>query len=151
MAGQKFVVSTEGEVALAAATLKSVLHVTAPTNIPVKIAGYSIFFDGISPTGEPVRVQLQRVSADGTFTAVTPKKEDAGRDETIQSTAGKNATAEPVTPGDIMRADEVHPQLGKEVYFPFEREIMVSGGARIAIRATAPGAVNCEANLFCEE
>lgn len=151
MACQKFVASTEGEVALVAATIKSVLHVRAATNQAIKIRGWSIFFDGTVPTAEPVRVQLQRTSADGTFSAVTPKKEDASRNETIQSTSGKNATAEPATPGDIMRAKEVHPQLGYEVYFPLGQEVVVTGGEQICIRATAPANVNCEANLYCEE
>jgi hypothetical protein len=151
MSAFAFKVGSEGEIALSAATIKSVLHVTAPTNHRVKLLGWGIFFDGTSPTAEPVRVQLQRTSADGTFTSATPRKSDDSIAETIQSTAGKNASAEPATPGDILEVKEIHPQSGYEVFYPFGQEVVVGGGDRLCIRATAPASVNCEVYAYCEE
>lgn len=150
MAGNRFSISTEGtEVALVAATAKTVLSAKAATNVRLKLLGWGVFFDGVSATAEPVQVSLQRQTTDGTSTSVTARKTTTAS-ETVQATAGKNFSAEP-TSGDILEVKEVHPQQGFEKYYPFDQPIEVAGGGRISLKLTAPANVNCEAWMNLDE
>lgn len=148
MAGILCVAQTS-EVALTAATVKTVVQVVAPANQRQKIKGYGVSFDGTSVTAEPVQVELLRQTTAGTMTALTPVKLVAGS-ETVQSTAQHTATAEP-TAGDILDSIEVHPQGGYEKILPFNQEIENPGGGRIGIRCTAPAGVNVRAKIIFEE
>jgi hypothetical protein len=148
MAGILCVAQTS-EVALAAATVKTVLQVVAPANQRLKIKEWGVSFDGVSVTGEPVQVELLRQTTAGTMTALTPVKLVAGS-ETVQATAQHTATAEP-TAGDILDSQEVHPQGGYGKIFPFNQEIEVPGGGRLGIRCTAPAIVNVRAKIVFEE
>lgn len=150
MAGVNCIASTEGEVALAAATAKTVLRIKAAANHRVKVKGWGVFFDGVSATAEPVQVRIIRSSTDGTYTSVTPKKQDEDVVETVQTAAGKNATVEG-TAGDEVDSCEVHPQQGYEKLYPPGDEIMVIGGGRLGIEITAPAIVNVRAKFIFEE
>lgn len=150
MAGIIAIASTEGtEVALSAATAKTVLRVTAATNRPIRVLGWGIYFDGTTPAAEPVQVLGRKSTTAGTGTAVTPRK----RNETlgtIQTTSTKNFTAEP-TGGDILDPVQVHPTSGYEVLYPVGQEHIISGGLRFGLEVTAPAAVNCTAKIIFEE
>lgn len=149
MAALQFNANT-AEVALVAATAKTVLHLLAATNQAVKVLGFSVFFDGVSGIAEPVVVELIRQSTAGTMSSLTPEKIDSARAETIQTTCTHSASAEPATTTALRRV-EVHPQSGYEVLFPFGQEIIVPGAGRLGIRCTAPAAVNVVAAFRCEE
>lgn len=149
MAGNRFKISTEGtEVALTAATAKTVLGVNAAANIRLKLKRWGVYFDGTSATAEPVVVQLLRHTTAGTSTAVTPR--NINQSETVQATAGKNYSAEP-TAGDILENKEVHPQQGYESVYSGDGEIQVAGSGRLSIKCTAPAGVNCLAEMEFEE
>jgi hypothetical protein len=148
MAGVTCIAQT-AEVALSAATAKTVLQITAMTNHRLHIKRWAVFFDGISSTAEPVQVRLLRQTTAGTMTSLTPVKLVAGS-ETVQTTAQHTATAEP-TAGDILDIAEVHPQSGYEVVVPFDQVIEVPGGTRLGIEATAPAAVNVRAKIVFVE
>ena len=145
-------VALTGEVALSAATAKTVLQLTAPTNHRVKILGYGVFFDGTSTTAEPVEVVLQRQSTAGTMTSLTPAKLDDSLAETLQSTAQHTATAEPTSVSNgTLDVIEVHPQQGYEKLYPLGQEPIIGGGDRVGIICTAPATVNVRAKLIFEE
>lgn len=148
MAGILCVAQTT-EVALAVATVKTVVQVVAPANQRLKVKKWGVSFDGISPTAEPVQVELLRQTTAGTMSALTPVKLVAGS-ETVQATAQHTATAEP-TAGDILDSVEVHPQGGYVEILPFNQEIEVPGGGRLGIRCTAPAIVNARAQIMFEE
>lgn len=138
------------EIALTAATAKTVLQVVAPTNHRVKVLSWGVYFDGVSSAAEPVQVRLLRQTTAGTMTSLTLVKRDNSLSETIQSTAQHTATAEP-TAGDVLEGKEVHAQGGYEKIFPFGQEIIIGGGGRLGIECTAPAGVNVRAELICEE
>lgn len=138
------------EIALVAATAKTVLQTRAPTNQRVVLLRWGIFFDGVSVTGEPVQVELMFQTTDGTMTSITPKKIDGSLGETVQTTGGENATAEP-TEGDFISAHEIHPQQGYEVIYPLGQEPVMGGGDRIGIKCEAPANVNCRPFMIVEE
>lgn len=142
--------ASPGEVALAAATAKTVLKIVAPANHRVAILGWGVSFDGISPTAEPVVVRLLRQTTAGTFTSLTPVKADGSLGETVQTTAGHTATVEP-TAGNILKRVNVHPQSGYEEVVPLGQEFVLAGGEQVGIECTAPAAVNVIPYIKFEE
>lgn len=152
MADMKFVVQNEANVAMVAATAKTILQILAPTNQRVKILNFGMAFDGASVTAVPVLVEIVRQSTAGTGgTAYTPKKLDDSLTETILSTALTNiVTTEPTT-GDILFTFLVHPQQCYREIAAFGYELKCGGADRVGVRVTAPAAVNCRAIMQCEE
>lgn len=155
MASLQYQAAPSAEIALAAATAKTVLQVAAPANQRVKLMAFGVYFDGVSTTAEPVQIELVRQTTAGTMTAITAAtneltKRDPSLAEAVQATAAKNATAEPTTT-DIVEARECHPQQGLEVWYPIDREVLIQGGGRLGLRITAPAAVNCRPYMALEE
>ncbi len=157
MARTRFTVSTEGEIALAAATPKTVLQVVTPANIGVAVRGIAVSFDGTSGSAEPGSVELITQTTAGTsLTAATPQHDDRrATGLTIQSTAQKGAVGAQTEPtaGTTLRDWHVHPQTGVEFRWWLDEEIVLgaSSAQRLGIVVTMPAAVNCRARYFCEE
>jgi len=143
-------IAQTAEVALAAASAKTVLQVVAAANHRVSVEGWGVFFDGTSVTGEPVQVRLLRQSTAGTMSALTPVKLDGSLGETLQTTALHTATVEP-TAGDVVDVIECHPQGGYEKLFPMGQEVILAGAGRLGIECTSPANVNVRAKLIFEE
>jgi len=116
------------EVALVAATAKTIIQLVAPANHRVKVLGWGIFFDGVNTAGEPVQVRVLRQTTAGTMSSLTPVQ-IIPVSETIQASAQYGATAEP-TVGDVIDMVECHPQQGYEVKFPMGQEIVIAGSGR---------------------
>lgn len=142
--------ATTAEIALSAATAKTVLQLVAPSNHRLKVLAWGVYFDGISGSAEPVQVRLIRQTTAGTMSALTPVKVDDSLAESLQATAQHTATAEP-TAGDVLKGIEVHPQSGYEEHCPFGQEYIVGGGDRVGIECTAPATVNVRAWMRFEE
>lgn len=149
MAGVLLTAST-AEVALSAATAKTILQVVAASNHRVKVLGWGVYFDGVSPTEAPVVVDLQRQTSAGTMTSLTPTKNNDSDDETLQTTAQHTATSEPSS-GDSLKKIEVHPQTGYEWIAPFGQEVIIKGGGRLGIKCTAPAACNAIGYMLLDE
>jgi hypothetical protein len=145
-------VVTIAETALVTATAKTLVQIVAAANHRVRLLGWGIFFDGTGPTNEPVQVRLLRQTTAGTSSdaGAAVVKIDSSADETLQTTARITVTAEP-TAGDVLWVGEVHPQGGYEAMFPWGNEIIVPGGTRLGIEATAPAGVNARAYMRWEE
>lgn len=148
MAGVIGVAST-AEVALVAATTKTVLQLKAAANDNVKIKEWGVFFDGISVTAEPVQVRLLTQTTSGTMTSLTPVKRK-GPAITLQTIAQHTATAEP-TSGSVLAAREVHPQSGYQEKFSYGDEPEFFNLGYVGIDCTAPAIVNVRAEIVFEE
>lgn len=138
------------EIALSAATAKTVVQIVAPTNHRVRVKRWGVYFDGVSVTEAPVVVQFLRQTTAGTMSSLTPVKKDDSLAETLQVTAQHTATSEP-TAGDVLEQVNVHPQHFYENVYPPGDEVIVGGGDRIAIKCTAPAAVNVIGKIEFEE
>jgi hypothetical protein len=138
------------EEALGAATEETLIQLVAASNHRVKVLGWGIFFDGTSVTAEPVQVKLSRQTTAGTASSLSLVKRDDSIAETLQTSAQQDFTAEP-TEGDVLESREVHPQAGFEVWYPLGQEIIIGGGDRLGLIATAPAAVNARAFIVFEE
>ncbi len=151
----RFTVNT-AEIAMVAATLKTVLQVSPAADQKITIASWGVSFDGIIVTEEPALVQLVRSTSAGTGAGSPPVGRPLDDDfgGTIQTTVAHNFSAEP-TLGSIVDSFTVHPQGLYQVWFPMGWEPKVSLEAGTAdwlnIVVTAPAAVDVIAKLFVEE
>lgn len=150
MAGLRVTAENTAAVALAAATAKTVIQLNAPTNQRIKIQRVGFFFDGASTTAVPVAVRLVIATTAGTNTALTLNKLVSSDSETIQTTAGENATVEP-TKTTLLDSWLVHPQMGLDLTYAFGQEKIIVGGSRAALEITAPAVVNVRAKIDFEE
>ena len=149
MAGVGFYM-TAGEIALVAATAKTIIEVTAGANHRVRIDSLGFFFDGTSVTGEPVVVELIRIGTTGTGSAGTPVKLDPDASETLEVDFKFNMSVEP-TGITVLKTWNIHPQAGYEVILPLTRPIWLPGADLVGIRCTAPSGVNVLVNVEGEE
>lgn len=131
---------TSGEVALVAATAKTVLQVKAPSNQRLLVKGMKIMGKAAAGgTDTPTKVRITRNSSSfGTGTSGTPVKKNPSLSETIQSTSFYNFTIEPTSPTDAGVMYEVNPQTGLIEYFPFDQPIHVPGGQSLQVELTSP-------------
>lgn len=150
MAGLRVTAENSAAVALVAATVKTVLQLNAPAQQRLKIQRVGIFFDGASTTAVPVLVRLIIATTAGTNTALTLNKLVSSDSETIQTTAGENASAEP-TKTTLLDQWLIHPQQGIDLTYAFGQEKIIVGGGRVALDVTAPANVNCRAKIDFEE
>lgn len=139
--------ANSGSQALAAATAETVLQLTAAANHRVKLKAYSITVAGTSPVDLTVRL-VRQTTAGTSGTAVTPVKLDPGCDETIQTSAATNFSAEP-TAGDVVGYLRLQGSY-KEV-FPMGQELVIPGGGRIGIECTCTATATVAAEFRFEE
>ncbi|AMV28809.1 hypothetical protein VT84_30730 [Gemmata sp. SH-PL17] len=142
-----------GEVALVASTPKTVLQIKAPTNQRVLIKSLRLFGKAAAGgTGVPVKVRATRSTANfGTLSAAAPGKNDPSDTETLQATAGANATVEPTTPADTGLIWEVPDQSGVIEFLPPGMEIRIPGGAALNIECTSTGTPTVAVQATYEE
>ena len=144
-----------GAVSLTGGTAQTVLQVVPPSNQRLKIIGVRLSFDGTNSANTPVTVQLLRQTTAGTFTntSVSPVKynEPAGVSETLQTTGQTAVTVEP-TAGNILESYTV-PAFGGTVIYsaPPGQEMIVPGGTRWGVKASAAQTVNMATTVIYEE
>lgn len=152
MAGVLFHVNS-GEVALVAATAKTVLQVKAAANQRVLIRALRLFGKQAAGGTDPVvKVRMTRSSANfGTGSAATPAKNDPSDSETLQTTAAGAFTVEPTTPTDGGLWWELQPQSGIIEFIPPGGEIKIPGGQAVSFEFTSSGTPTVMAEATCEE
>lgn len=147
-----YTVETAGDIALAAATAKTILSVINAANSLIRLVEMGVSFDGVSGTAEPVTVELcsSTQATAGTSTSQTPVQ-CRGPTRTVQASGARNYTAEP-TVLTVLKRWLVHPQTGMVIQFPLGREPeQVTTADALCIRCTAPAAVNVQGYLEVEE
>lgn len=148
-----YVVHTDAsDVALVAATAKTVVSYITASGGSAILTEASVSFDGTSPVAEAVTVEivLGTEATSGTSTSQTPVQV-RGATRTVQGSGKRNYSAEP-TVLTVVRTFLIHPQAGIVYQLPLGREIEQIGSQDlIGIRCTAPAAVNCRAHMEVEE
>lgn len=139
--------------AVSASAVETIIQLVASTSKPIRLSRWGISFNGTSVTDQPVRVELMRLTSDGTSSLFVPKKMDPNSEASLAA-ARTAHTAEPA-PADVLEVHYVTPAGGNliEVYspgYPDERPIVAPNG-RIGIRVLAVNAVNANAFMIFEE
>lgn len=143
--------STEGAVALTAATAKTVIGVKAHANSGLLWSAFKIGFDGVTATGVPVLIELcyctWATNSPGTNSTSTTPRQTGGRILTAGFTSGKTWTAgnEPTTL--TVYDDSLLTPNGGVIWYdvPLGKEWDSALAEGFAVRLTAPAIVNVRA------
>jgi len=151
MAKAGYSAATGAAVALAAATAKTILSVTAPAQFGVDLQKVRLAFDGVTASAVPVLVEIcySTFATAGTTTAGTVNQV-YGRTVTAGFTTAYNYTAEP-TALTVIESFLVTPAGGTVLYdWPLGTtpDTAVSNG--FCLRLTAPAVVNARATFLFE-
>lgn len=155
MAKAGYQVSTSSDVALVAATAKTVLGVLAPAQFGVDLRGFEIAFDGVTTTDKPVLIEIAgctfATNAPGTNSTTETVNQIYGRAVTAGFTGGSAWTAEP-TVVSALKVLRLTPNGGTYDYdWPLGETLDNDVSKGFAIRCTAPtSAVNVRASLRFE-
>jgi len=158
MAKAGYSVSTSADVALVAATAKTVLFVLAPATFGLDLRGFEISFDGVTTTDKPVLVEICTLSGATNSTPGTGNTTETanivqiyGRSIVTGFIAGSGSTAEPtvLVQWKLLR---VTPNGGTYDYdWPLGETPDNAVSTGFGIRCTAPtSAVNVRASLRFE-
>jgi hypothetical protein len=144
-------VSTPANVALAAATAKTVLAVTSSATCGLDLLKVRVSFDGVTATAVPVLVELcySTFATAGTATAATPVQV-YGRTVAVGATAAVNYTVEPTV---LTVVDQwlLSPNSGTVLYdWPLGTSPDSAVSQGFALRLTAPAIVNARAAFYFE-
>jgi hypothetical protein len=143
---------TVPNLALAAATAKSVLELGTGAADRAKIVSWWVEFDGIASAGIPVDIEIGRFSATvTTATTGTAAKYDPA-DGTPAVVVRHTTTSEGAgTPEAGLEWHHVHPQGGLLIQYPLGREPVLALSTFWRIRVTAAAIVNVTAGVTWEE
>lgn len=147
-----YTVETTADVALSAATAKTIMMVINAANGLIRICEFGVSFDGTSASAEPVTVELVSSTQAGAGTSTSHTiVQCRGATRTVQATAARNYTAEPTTL-TVLKRWLVHPTSGLTIQFPLGREPeQVTTADGLGIRCTAPATVNVQGYMEFEE
>lgn len=145
------VAHTDAERALTQDTTETLLMVKAASGHAIRPTEVSVGLQGINNIGEPIIIELLRLTSDGTASAVTPVKV-SDESDSISATASKTFTVEP-SAGDILKRWVLHPAGGGVLWTnPDPEKFVVPGGGRIGLRVLDPttGGDTVNANAYIE-
>lgn len=155
MAQRGYSTNTEGAVALAAATAKTILAMRAGSAFAIQLKSFTVAFDGVTSSAVPALIEVCNctfaTNAPGTNSTSTTRDQRYGNRLSDGMTSGKNWTTEPTT---LTPFDEflLTPNGGLVVIqFPLGQEpesFALNDG--IALRLTAPAVVNVRATMCVE-
>lgn len=138
-------------IALVAATAKTIAELGSSAAVRVKIKQWSVEFDGTSSTAVPVKVEVQKASAAvTTATTFTAEKHDAA-DGAAATVAKHSTTAEGA---GTLNGGEIHvvpPTGGLVMQYPLGGEVVMALSTFWRIRCTAPANVNVTFTVIWEE
>ena len=156
MACSGYSCTTEGAVALTAATTKTIIGVKAHANSGLQVKGFMVAFDGVTASAVPVLVEFcystWATNSPGTNSTSTTPRQVYGRVATAGFTSGKTWTAanEPT----VLTAQKeflLAPDKGLIAYlWPLGQEPDSALAEGFVIRCTAPATVNVRATLDVE-
>lgn len=155
MAKAGYQASTEANVALVAATAKTVLGVLAPATFGCDLRGLEIAFDGITNTDKPVLVEITQctfaTNGPGTNSTTATVTQVYGRSIVAGFTAGYAWTVEP-TVHLVVKTLLLTPNGGTYDYdWPLGETLDNAVSVGFGVRCTAPtNAVNVRATARFE-
>lgn len=154
MAKAGYTCTTEGAVALTAATAKTIIGVKSHANFGLDLKKYRLSFDGVTASAVPALVELCyatfATNSPGTNSTSTTILQTYGRLITAGATAGKTWTTEP-TVLTVIDSFLLTPNGGTVLYdWPLGDTPDSALSEGFAIRVNAPAAVNARATMWFE-
>jgi hypothetical protein len=154
MSASGYSIQTEGAVALVAATAKTIIGVKANAASGVQLKSFELAVDGVTASAIPVLIELcyctWATNSPGTASTTTTPRQLYGRLLTVGFTSAKNWTTEP-TVLTVEKEFLLTPNGGLIAYqYPLGQEPDSALAEGLAIRCTAPAAVNVRATMALE-
>lgn len=154
MAAVGYSCTTEGAVALSAATAKTILGVKAHANSGLQLKGFMVAFDGVTSSAVPVLVEVGyctwATNSPGTNSTNIGENQVYGRVLAAGFTGGKTWSSEPTTI-TVLKEFLLAPDKGVIAYqFPLGQEPDCALAEGFVIRCTAPAIVNVRATMDLE-
>lgn len=154
MAAVGYSIQTEGAVALAAATAKTIIGAKAHANSGLQLKSFEVAFDGVTASAVPVLVEVMystwATQPPGTASTSTTVRQAYGRALTAGFTSGKTWTTEPTALTNI-KEFLLTPNAGLVAYqWPLGQEPDCALAEGFVIRCNAPAAVNVRATMSFE-
>ncbi|HJT63081.1 MAG TPA: hypothetical protein VJ797_15535 [Burkholderiales bacterium] len=154
MSASGYSCTTEGAVALSAATAKTIIGVKAHANSGLQCKGFAVAFDGVTASAVPVLVEFCyatfATNSPGTNSTSTTPRQTYGRVLTAGFTSGKTWTTEP-TALTVIKEFLLAPDKGLFAYqFPLGQEPDTALAEGLVIRCTAPATVNVRSSMDVE-
>lgn len=148
-----YTANNQADVALVAATAKTVLQLATAATRKLWVKEVQISFKSVTATDVPVLVQLRRQSTVGTMTAIVTANiaPDVEGHPGAITAANENATVEPTT-GVIVKEWYITPIGGVLVYqLPLGDEVEMAVSSMLGLVVTAPQAETCRAYIKFNE
>ncbi|MEU3162891.1 hypothetical protein [Streptosporangium sp. NPDC006930] len=150
----RYTVETNGDIALSAATAKTIMNAINGSNSVTRLIELGVFADGTTANAEPLTIELCKSTqaGAGSNTGHT-MAQSGGPTRTAQGTAARNYTAEP-TVLTVIKRWLIHPAGGGLLLQgPQGREIaeQIASAQGLAVRCTAPAGVNVQGYMEVEE
>jgi hypothetical protein len=146
--------STEGVVALSAATAKTIIGAKSHANFGLDLVFFSVEFDGVTASAVPVLIELGyctfATNSPGTGSTSTTPRQTGGRALTAGFTSGKTWSSEPTTI-TVLRDFLLSPNGGVIQYdFPLGTSPDSALAEGFVVRCNAPANVNVRATMGLE-
>lgn len=144
---------TADQIALVAATAKTVLQVASPATTGILVVKWWVEFDGTNAAATPVKVEVGRFgSTAATVTGATPSLVDFGQNALAsQCTAGTNASAEGTGTYSAGEIHRIPPTSGMVMQDPLGLYWQVPASSWFRIRLTSATALNATVGLTWTE
>lgn len=142
------------QIALVAATAKSVIEIRTAATTGIVPVFWWVEFDGVTASNTPVKVEVGRfsLSTGATTTSATPSKVNYGMNGLAsQSTVFTNCNAEGAGTAVDVAVHRVSPTAGMVLQEPLGMEWVVGASAFWRIRLTAAQAVNATCGVRWNE
>lgn len=151
MASTGYSCTTTADIALAAATAKSVLGVVSPSSFGVDFRGFQLSFNGVTASAVSVLWEICQATfatnGPGTNSTSTTVQQVHGRTITAGFTAAQNWTTEP-TVLTVIESDLVTPNAGGFFFdYPLERSPDNAVSTGFVLRLTAPAVVSARSTF----
>lgn len=149
MAGLRFTVSNSAMIAGTNNQWITMLRLTAPSAIGVKVKTININTNGTNPTQGKPEIQIVKGVTGGTAGAsVTAAKKD-GHTGSVQSTSNENFSGEPtVNAANVVKALSCHPQSG--VSIPMN-DLQLNPAENLYVRVKVSGTLSVVVDIDAEE
>lgn len=142
---------TSADVALAAATAKSILGIRSGAAFGLLLKDWRVAFDGVAANAEPVVVELcycdWQSNVPGTASTSETPVQGSGRVLASGVTAARDWTSEPTALTVLESFPLLHPQAGGIIQLPLGDEYDCGLSDGFVVRCTAPSSVNARGFL----
>lgn len=143
-------VNTSADVALTAATAKTVLGADAAANAVITLKAAHINFESVTASDVPALIELISAAEEGTASSVTPVNYNRSHTASPTFAGFENHTVEPASV-TVVKSWQYPVQGGIDIPLPFLTPIQSAAGGFLGFRVTTPQGQNCRMSMDVDD